>query len=177
MAHIQFRRIGGRIVPIKMDNENKARAKSVAVVGAGLGIGHAAGKYGARLAHESALQENVARGSASKYWAMKAQKGMTNEGVIHQGHRALHEAAVSMATRRASFGVRNAGAAYAGALIAIGVNHGLNANGKKENKKTKATVAAGAGVAAAFAIRQAYTRGVGGSKPFRSAFKKLVLKV
>lgn len=166
-----FRRIHGRIVPIREE-----RAKGVAIAGAGVGVAAASGRIAARMTHRAAQAENEARGAVKAARAAKSASEKlgplfsykSDRAYAQAGHAALKTMAKSRGLFEQSLKVRNVGHAAGAALVGAGVHKALKGTELEKHPKTKAAVAGGAAVAAHFAVRSSYLKGVG-NKSFRSA--------
>lgn len=159
---VVFRRINGHIVPI-----SRRKLEGAGIVAGGLAVAAASGKAAAHMVRNAAYAENEARAgvkvvrtaksAAEKLGPLFAIKA--NQQYIKAGEAALKTMAQSRKLFNTSLGIRNAGYTAGAALIAGGVHHALS----KDNKqgvlsKSNAAVAAGAGIAAHFAIRSAFLK-------------------
>lgn len=181
--NVSFRRIGGRVVPIRI---NDHRVQGAALGAAGIAAAVATGKVSAGMMHQSAHIENEARNLGAVYTKLKAMKSQgplfehaSNDKLMTVGRTALRNAVKSKQLEKAAFSVRNVGTLGSAALIGAGVHKALAHSSVKNDKKTRAAISTGAGVAATFAIRSAYLRGVGirGFEVIKQAAKRAVLKI
>lgn len=181
MADVVFRRIRGRLIPIKRE-----KLEGAGMVAGGLGVAAASGNVAARLVRSAAHAENEARTvlkAARKAKAAAEQMGplfasTANKKYLQAGHEALKTMVESRKLFASSLGIRNAGYTAGAALIAGGLHR---AAGKKQSKKTTAAIAAGAGVATHFAIRSSFLKstlgkGIKVSDALRAAAKTIIVK-
>lgn len=177
MSQVTFRRIHGRIVPIKISDERKTGAKQVA---AGVAVGTTAGILGSDMIQASAHAEKDARalGSKSRLYQKLGDRGSlgksyANKKAIKAGKEAMQAAIKSKKFEKASFRIRSGGAIAAGALIGAGVH-------KLVGKETKHSeeIAGASAVAGGFAVHHAYYKGVGNRsmQAAKIAIKKLLRK-
>lgn len=181
MSEITFRRINGRIVPIRMESREKKKGALIAAAGVATGV--AAGAKSSRLMHESAHAENAARGTAASIRKSQAKfvanGPLFEHAAINDGVKKLKVAArqlaVSKHLEKSAFKIRGAGLALAAGLTAAGVNKMVS---KKEDSKVRdAAIGAGAAVATG-AGYLAHSRGVGnrGFKAISYAIRKVLHK-
>lgn len=171
----QFRKIRGRIVPIRTAEERSKKLKEgAASIAGGAAAATAAGvgtsvmvKKAMKFTHEAKNDYRVAQQN------LRAAFGFPLRGVLkHGGKNDITAAIGKRLAAKKMFRARNpllhAGAAAAALLIGHGVNkvaEGLNQNGKK----TEGTAGKIAGTAAAIATYGAYYRGLGFKKPLEIA--------
>jgi hypothetical protein len=145
---IVFRRIGGRVVPIKM---HKNDVKGVAAIGAGVGVGALAGKIAANMVHKGAGMMNTAETIFKHPLFRPNKKGQYNLFQGAEGHLSLAHAMKTkgLKTFRARNAVLLVGDTVAGALIGYGVRK-LAQKPERDDKKekVKSVVAATFGAAA-----------------------------
>lgn len=180
---MHFIRKGGRVIPIRDSNE----VKGAAMAAGGVGIAYATGKTAAKLMHESAHAENEAHNLGAVYKNIRAVKSdgplfrsIENQRAIAVGRNALRHAVKSKDLERASFHLRHIGTVASAGLIGMGVNKAMESHPTlKKDKKTRAAIAGGSGVAATFAIRSSYLRGVGmrGFDVLKHAARRAFLKI
>lgn len=145
MSNVTFRRIHGRIVPIKMSTQDKAKAGGA--IGAGAVIG---ASYGARAASTSMKAQSAAKAAAKH---KKTAKFLAH----HVGVNAAKEDLIKVAkfkTRAMNYKVksrsaRNTGRFLSGALFTYGANKVLDRTRLKDNETAKDAVSVGAGIAGA----------------------------
>jgi hypothetical protein len=177
---IQFRRVRGHIVPIKI-------AEGAGIAGAGLGVAAAAGHVAARLTQSAARAENEARKgvkAARKAKAVAEASGPlfavgANKKYLGAGREALRTMVVSRQKLNAAINIRNAGHAVAGTMIAGGVHRALSGTKLDKKPKTKAAIATGSGVAATFALKSSYLKKISTPKMVDAATKaakEIILK-
>lgn len=173
MGDVIFRRIHGRIVPIKQhESDRKADvAKGSALTASGIGVAVAAGNQVAALEREHAHYHNafrnfsiaksinLAKGTSTGNRAAGQFKRLANKNRI-EGVRAL----------RTANSFKKKGIAAGGTLIAAGTHKIVPEKVKKEHPKVVAAASAGTGVAAAFGIRSAYysSKKMGNLKVFKA---------
>lgn len=184
MSDMIFRKINGHIVPIKIKRE---KAEGAGMVAAGLGVAAASGTVASRLVMSAAHAENQARNTlkAARKAKAAAEKigplfaSTANKEYLRAGREALRTMVESRKLFDSSLGIRNAGYTAGAALIAGGVHRAMSQDGKKANPKTTAAVAAGAGVAAHFAVRSSFLRSIRSEKTFsamKAAAKTIIVK-
>lgn len=188
---MQFRRIRGRIVPIRMkkDTGSSDRTKGAAIVAAGAGVSWGAGRTAAGMERDAAHLENAARKqakSARNNFKLISRQGPAFKTVAHatfraEGREALRSMIESRKAFKASGNLKATGLALGTSLIAGGVYQALSGNrqGRGIDTADKALVAGVAGTTAAVGIRAAYERRFGPRKGFalvKSAFKHVIRK-
>ncbi len=168
-----FRRIHGRIVPIK---EYTAQKEGAAIAGAGVATAVIAGKAGASFHRDAAHAENASRRSAKQAMAFKrTKKNIPAFKVLAKdAFKSGIEAKKLSSTGTA---IKNLGNKGASALIAGGVYRGLEDT--KLSKTEKAGVATGAGLVSHAIIKTSYTKSIGGLsflKSAKHAIKRVLIK-
>ena len=181
---ITFRRIHGRIVPIRVSKKNKDLAAGAGLAVGGVGAAAAAGKIAASLVHKGAGYENVSRAFD------KASEFAFEDGRLWRAQRsgklAIKFGRLSEQHHKAARAVRNAGFVISSALIGAGINSVLKHTRLNDDEKTRAAIATGSAVGASFALNSTYLKGVSGmvgttktAKAFsliKAAMKKALVK-
>jgi hypothetical protein len=174
--NVSFRRINGHIVPIRMTPKQKEISKGAGAVVAGAVVAGATGKITSGMMHNSAHAENEARTILQNLKSAKVK----GPAYIKHAEHAMRHSIHSIKLEKNAFRVRHAGTVFAGALFGYGASKALNQTkvGKK-HPEAVAAVSSGGGVAAAFAVRSSYLKGVGirGTQILKGAFKRAVLKI
>lgn len=137
MGQVVFRRIHGRLVPIKVDRTEVA--KGVGAMAGGIGIAHATAEITSRMTHASALAENAAREAVKPA-------------------RLLFK---SKALERGAFAVRGGGTALAAAALGIGIHKALSQTRLQEHENLKVAASTAGTTAAVFAVQSVYYRRLG----------------
>lgn len=173
---MQFRRIHGRIVPIKDANErSKQRVKGAAeiVAGAaaagGAGVGTAvmvkkAQKFALEAKNDYRVAQSNLRAAFGSPFLRVMKKGGKNDITAAIGKRLI-----SKKMFRARNPILHAGAAVSALLIGAGVTKVAESFNKKNDKATHKAIGSVAGTAAAVATYGAYYRGLGFTKPLEIA--------
>lgn len=172
MGDIAFRRIRGRIVPIKLSKEQKQKAQGAAISGAGVGVAVGGGSLYKRAVVKSADLANRAFKAASDS-SIRGQLSFDDLAKIKNAQR-TSEKLFRTANYFAKFSgaVRKASPIIGGALIAYGTSKSLMAGKKKKkNENAIAAVSALAGSAAAVGIPQAKKLFELGLQPRQEKFK------
>jgi hypothetical protein len=179
---IAFRRIGGRIVPIKLDRQKLGNAgKGAALAGAGLGVGAAAGFVASKFHYNAALKENAALGfKAASAFSKKTGDLGGAKTLAKMASKAASESASLFRSGRVAKGL---GMFFGGALIGRGVTKALEGTqvGKELQKHeiTKLGIETGIGSLAALGIRAGYTHGFGrvtGWNALKHAFGRVLVR-
>ena len=161
---VQFRRIGGRIVPIKQKQSSNG-GKTVA---AGLGIAGVSGVIAGKLDHHGSMAH-------LKSFNEFAQREFKFKTPFSQA--AARSRAEGMRAHAAARRIKGGGALIGSALVGAGVNKILNKTDLDE--PTKKGIATGSGVGAYFAVRAAHLK-VFGRMTTRGAvaeaFKRILIR-
>lgn len=170
-----FRRIKGRIVPIRMKEGTKESLKAGGLIGTGVGASTAASYYAARLTNDSAHMESIARNY------VKTAKAARDTGNIKKflkfGDYAARSAVKSKVLQKSAFRVRGAGAALGTAFIGAGIYKALGQTSLKDDPTAKASVSTVAAGISQFSMWNAYLRGVGNRGNFKTSLKTLKMAV
>jgi hypothetical protein len=158
MSDIVFRRIHGRVIPIRKSKGKSAKdrniVKGAAIVGAGVAVGVAAGAVSAGLLREAATFENVSRGVKAVWRSGLKDKAIATKTLARTFRVAAKNRLEAKRFALASMRVQKYGAIASAALIGAGVHQGLKKT--KLSDKEKAGVATASGVGAHFSIRSAF---------------------
>lgn len=191
---IQFRKIHGRIVPIRDKSAEKKHeavnqvVKGAAIVAAGVGVAFVAGKVAAFAVKQSAQFANTARDFAKAARASRTAMDAKDAGqmafkfVDHgaafktAGRNALRSQVISEALYRNRKLVKGAGIALGAGIIGQGVKTSYEAaTGKKLGTKGQIAASA-AGTVAALGTGAAYFKSLGSSS-YSAAFREALTKV
>lgn len=181
-GNVVFRRIGGRVIPIRLDKQKAKNAGSGAgMVAAGLGAAAIAGKVASKFHLEAAYAENAARNfkfSAQSF--LKSGDGPGAKTLLKQSRSAASSAASLFRSGRVAKGL---GALVGGTLIGTGVTKALSGTGVgnwlDQNEMAKNGLQVGVGSAAALGIRTGYTHGFGmmrGWNAVKHAFARVLVR-
>lgn len=171
MNNITFRRIRGRIVPIRLSKEQKEKAKGSLISGAGVGVAVGGGSIYKRAVVKSADIANKAFKAISE--VKKGQMSFDDIAKINS-QKKTSEKLFRVANGLAKFSglVRKVSPIVGGGLIAYGASKALTADKKnKKNKDMIAAVSAVSGSAAAYGIPQAKKAFEFGLQPRQEKFK------
>jgi len=175
MSQVVFRRIGGRIVPIKMTNKQRGSAEIAAGVGVGVGSGIIGGRMSKKADRFTVVADN-AHNLAMKLFdiSLKTKSVSAKKHLIDQAVKAdevdVAAGKLSRSLFKQSFRIQQLGALGAGALVGAGVNRILGDTKHKDSKyRTEASAAAGA--ATGFAVQQLH-HSIGGGLTFSQGLKR-----
>jgi hypothetical protein len=165
---VVFRRINGRVVPIRVTAADVAA--SGGLVGAGAAVAAASGVYASNLVRDAASAENAARKalSRSRFAVKQAEAlgplfaGPAKKAHLKAGEGALRTMVESRRLFDASLKARNIGFGIGSTLIGAGVYQGLKHTHLNDDTKTKIGIAGGVATATHFAIRSGFLKGIGG---------------
>lgn len=166
-SNVTFRRIGGRVVPIKQggSRKNDDAKKATARIGTGLvtavGSGVAAGALDLYASREKLKSLNLSHQKEFRYHNP-------------QFKIAAHHRLESIRAHKAAARFKTAGAAIGATLIGSGVHKALDST--KLDEPTKATVSSASGIGAYFAVRAAHTKVFGHTKVW-AAMKEAAKRV
>ncbi len=179
---IAFRRIHGRIVPIKLtqaQREGKVKLGAAEVAG-GAAIGYYAGKTKGKLVEQAAYAERGARKIITEAASLIKKKGPKipaeqmafgfKEAIMPKGAvGAIGKFRHSNKLFKYAGATKLVGAAIAGSLITRGVTNIIEAGiGKETNEPTKFALDVGGGLAT-LGVQTGYLRRVGTAKKFKDA--------
>ena len=157
MSQVTFRRIHGRIVPIRTAD----RVESGVYTAAGGIAGLAAGRYASVLTHSAAIAENSARKIAAGksydlFGAAKVAKGLDKAKSLN----------------KQAFGIKTFGYLTSGLLINAGLNKIVQGTRYENHPNKKKMIGSASAAGATFAVHQQLFHGVGNSflKSTRMAF-------
>lgn len=178
---IVFRRIRGRIVPIRVKN-SEALASGLGTAAAGVALAAVTGQAAGSLVRSAAHAENQARSIAKVYRNIKATaraRGPLFELAAIKRARPIGEEALKAAVQskllyKASSGIKKFGNALAVGAIGYGAYQALKATNLKDNEQARSVIGAGAGAAAFFAIKSSFFKNLGSSKATTQAAKLLL---
>lgn len=159
---VAFRRINGRVVPIRISNNAQAGGK----VAAGVTAAGIAGAVSAHIHREAAGFENVSKSLVKVAVSERAQGSLFHRAADRTFRLAAKNRLEAGRLFKAGKLVQKGGMAAGAALIGAGVHQALSQTGLKDSPKTKAAIAGGSGLAAAFAIRSMYLRTIGPMRGF-----------
>jgi hypothetical protein len=131
MSQVIFRRIHGRLVPIKMSEANQERANGAAAIGSGLIVSSTTASVSSNLVHKAAS-------------ALKRGKRLKSKQLSQQG-----------------FKVKALGTVAASGLIGYGANKLLSQTKYKDNEKAKVAITAGSTALGIFATESKHLKKVG----------------
>lgn len=197
MNDIIFRRVKGRIIPIKLTKEQKGRivegSKGIAIAGAGVGLSVASGQIYRKAVVSSANMAMKAFSTIENIADKFKNSGAAQQSLFDYVKRSEQ---ISKQTSRLRTASRISGASkflkaaslpIGAALISYGAYRTLNAIPKKEKNKINPAFVAGGGAAAAVIAPKAYnlahdafTAGIGGRQGvmnFGSSKVKSVLSI
>lgn len=175
MSDVMFRRIGGRVVPIRLNNSksNKAKsdkstAKAVAAIGGGAGIGAATvGLANAAVKKAVRYEGHQTKATSAAFRVINSIelkqldlfKSSSNMSKSRKAERYFKQAdkagAAANAAYRAAGTTRKVGAAAAGTLVGVGTNTLLK-NHTALSEEKRGAISTGIGSSAAFTIHQAH---------------------
>ncbi len=179
---VAFRRIHGRIVPIKLtqaQREGKIKMGAVEIAG-GAATGYYAGKATGKIVEHSAYVEHAARDLISKAASLVKKKGpvVPPEQLAFGFKNALLPKSAIGATQqlrhsdklfKLAKGTKLVGLAVAGALVTRGVSNIIEgASGKEASEPAKFAVTTG-GALATLGVQTGYLRRLGAAKKFTDA--------
>lgn len=174
--NVTFRRIGGRIVPIKNKAKEVGKGTGMAAAGVavGIGVGIASAKLDAR-SHKLFGFSKTAEFHADRLWD-------SGRGYAAIRRMRYSEDLLKRSVRAGKFGTKVAvsGHAVSAGLIAGGVNKALNQTKLKDKPEVRAAASTAAGVGATFAIKTAYDshlfKGLNAGNTIRAVIKAAVKK-
>lgn len=177
---VVFRRIGGRVIPIRQKAKENAKAagKGAAIAGAGVGVGLAGGIASATLDERSHKLYGFSRSAefrSDRLW--KADRGMT---AIK--HMRKSEELLQRSVRVGKLGTKagHLGQVGSAALIGAGIDKALSKTKYKNNTEVRAASAAAGGVAGSFLVKGIYdsklNKGMKTGKAVRGLFRTVVRK-
>lgn len=179
MGDVVFRRINGRIVPIRKSGDTKTpgpgkkvdikkAAVGAAIAATGVAGGIYAGRFAAKMVVSSALLENTARSLSKQAKSALSQVGKSSAQMsLPLKARKLATSSIktstfSLALFRNRKVVRNLGIAAAGGLISAGGQEIYEAvTGKKPSVSTN-VISGATGGAAAFLVNAGYYKRLSG---------------
>lgn len=152
-----FRRINGHIVPIKISQTNKDRAKAAGAIGTGIGAAILAGKHSSRIMFEAAKLEDLSR-DIKKIGLKSGPMFMIRSDKMVQN----------------AFRIRSAAIVATAGLLGYAAHKIINQTKYKKHKKLNASIIGTTTAAATFGVYHQYLRGVGttGFKAIKMAFKR-----
>lgn len=171
---ITFRRIRGRIVPIKVKKQHKDLAAGGALVAAGATVGIQAGKLAANMVLTSAHLENKSRQLNFKYGVLAEEGPKYRKAAIEMGEATLRTRLKSFRLFSSRLKVLKYGKIGAAALVGAGLNKLYEGATKKDAGSAGDILGHVAGTAAGFALLTPYYARLSGrvSAPF-NALKSL----
>lgn len=174
MSGVVFRRINGRIIPIKnKSSETKKGAAEIAgggAVAAGAGLGASAMvKKALDLSHRSKNEFRIANQNFRAATGMNIKAGtFANPNLAKGAAKTIRSAVGKRFVGKQLFRARNpvlhAGAAVAALLIGHGTNRIVDAH-KKDKSPNYGAIGKAVGITAGVATYGAYYRGLGFKKP------------
>jgi hypothetical protein len=177
-----FRRIGGRVVPMKTDaappqqsRSSEKKLEAAKYIGAGVLTGLVTGAAGAKIHKFAAAHENVG------HTLMRQAKKLTSTGLpgaLKKAQRVAEVAQKHLTKGNSLFsfgrGVQHTGLVGSAGLIAKGVHSSLP---RKNNPKRDKAVAGTAGIGSAFLIRSAYYKTINPHMKVKEAAKLAAARV
>ncbi len=173
----QFRRIHGRVIPIRDKNEREP-AKGSALVAGGIGVSALSGRVAASLSRDAAHYTNASRAQRLKAHASRAMgaqhdlfSSMNNRAAGQHFFLSKQNRIEAIRFGAAAKNIRRGGVAAGAALVAAGTDK-LLPKKVKENTKARVATDVTAGAGASIAARAVYHKYLGGkSLPWSKAFK------
>lgn len=156
---VTFRRIKGRIIPIRLKPHQQEMGKGATIAAAGLGVASAGGQIYKKTVVASASGAVKAFTTLEKAYSKFGPAQMSFGDI---GRRAkMQQASANMFRKaqglaKASGFVRKASPVIGAGLIAYGAVKAINAMPKDKRKKLRPEVAAGGGAAVAYLAPKAY---------------------
>lgn len=185
MANVVFRRIRGRIVPIKQggdkpkklsDAESKKRLVQGAVTSAaGAAVGVGSGALASHMLLESAKAENYSRTLAKKFRTLKDSGPMFAKAAANTGQSAAAARASSMRLFQNRLKVLKVGRFASAALLGVGIQRLYQGATKRDSSVPEEIAGSAAGSAAAYATFLPYYRSLGlrGSSIVKAATRNI----
>lgn len=166
MGAVIFRRIGGHVVPIKLNQEQRQRTRGAAEAAAGAGLAVGAGEVSARLSKRAERLEDMAYKAEHK--ASQAWGGIQNAGrqmnffakrQTERAHRYMRFSDKLMEhankVTATSKNVRRFGTVGAAGLVGVGVERALR-DKTKDNPEARAAISGASGAAAGFIVHNTF---------------------
>lgn len=144
-----FRRIRGRLVPIKLTKEQKGQVKGASIAAAGAGVSIVGGSTYRKVANK-AIDLGIKGVEASQKMKFGSKQMSFDDLLINQGLKKT-QLGYSVAAKRVAklaIGIRKTAPIIGGALIAYGTTKFVNNYGKDKKRKIAPEVAGAIGLAA-----------------------------
>lgn len=177
-SNVQFRRIGGRVVPIHINDQ---RISAAATAASGAGVSVAGGLVAAKL-HKEAIGASKVSAGLRRVVRTLYRTGASNPALRTQTNRVagqkVYQAATKLATARNLFAAgsvaKSAGVIGGGLLLGRAVQKVLPVDFKEKHGKISTALEVGTGLSAASITHAMYVRSLGnmfGGTSFRNAVK------
>jgi hypothetical protein len=153
---VVFRRIRGRVVPIRVEQRAKDAATGTAAVAAGAGVAIGAGVVAGNLDIAANTMKSLAFAAGKRSDRLWNRDSATLAVKHAQKAEALFQRA---ATRFAASGhIKKAGFAASAALIGLGINKVLKATDLDKKPELRGSASTAAGIGASFALNNGYAQ-------------------